>query len=200
MKNSIDTKTLLQKAEEFAMLGHWQLDLETEELYWSEQIYRIHGVDPQDFIPNVEDGISFYYPDDREIVRHAVERAINEGTPFDVELRIIRRDGEVRYIRSRGEVEVDNVGVKKTLFGVFQDITENKMKQFELEEKEDFLETMMETLPDILFVKDENYKIVRANNNFISLYPEEQRDKIIGYTTIEHYQPEDRDEFLKGLK
>jgi PAS domain S-box-containing protein len=122
----------LTQTQTVAEVGGWELDLRTESLRWTEEVYRIHDVDT-DFEPTVEDGIEFYHFEDQTTIRDAVECAIADGKPYDVELRIVTANDEVRWVRSRGEPRYEDgdiVGVR----GTIQDITERIARQQRLEE------------------------------------------------------------------
>ena len=122
----------LTQTQTVADVGGWELDLRTGSLRWTEEVYRIHGVDT-DFEPTVEDGIEFYHFEDQTTIRDAVERVIADGKPYDVELRIVTADDEVRWVRSRGEPRYEDgdiVGVR----GTIQDITDRIARQQRLEE------------------------------------------------------------------
>ncbi len=197
MKSPINTRMFLEKAEKIAGVGHWHYNIETQDLFWSEQVYNIHGLNPKKYKPTVDEAVSFYHPDDREYVRSMVETCIETSKPYEFNLRLIRRDGELRYVRSLGETEKDDHGKVIAIFGVFQDVTESKLREIEIVEKEKFLETMMNTLPDAVFVKDEKFRIVRANDVFLNMYPQDKRDKVIGYTTLEDYDAKSVEKFLE---
>ncbi|MEM1414470.1 MAG: ATP-binding protein [Myxococcota bacterium] len=116
---------LLAAAEELAAIGHWRVDLARQTLFWSDQVYRIHGLDPATYTPTLEAAIEAYHPDDRDLVARSVERCIAEREPADFEARIVRPDGSVRLVRAMGVSEgagAEAVGI----FGVFHDITERK--------------------------------------------------------------------------
>ena len=81
--------------------------------------------------------------------------------------------------------------------GIIEDITERKKSEKVLKESNDFLDLIMESIPDMVFVKDAEFRIVKANRAFLEIYPEEMRDSIIGTTTIEKFLPEDVDIFLE---
>ncbi|MBO6574118.1 MAG: PAS domain-containing protein [Rhodothermales bacterium] len=115
----------LEMAEEMGQVGHWRIDLATEELYWSPQVYRIHGLDPGSGTPPLKGGIEAYHQEDQRRVRDYVNRAIEKKEGFSFQLRLIRADGEERLVHSRGEVTLDPVtGDVESVFGVFQDITD----------------------------------------------------------------------------
>ena len=184
----------LQMAEKVAGVGHWCVDLKDNTVFWSDEIYRIHGVTPETYTPELESAIQFYHPDDQEYVNATVQTAIEKGEGFSFELRLVRPDGEIRHVASKGEVvaNTDN----QAIFGVFQDITERKDAQRELEASEAFQELIMENNPDMVFVKNEKCEIVEANPAFLAAYPDHMQDKIIGYTTVEEYREEEREGFL----
>ncbi|MEM8986217.1 MAG: PAS domain-containing protein [Pseudomonadota bacterium] len=127
----------LELAEKFAGVGHWNVDLLESTLTWSEEIYRIHGVTPQTYTPDVPSAIAFYHPDDRAYVESAVERAITEEKPFELELRIVRPCGEIRHVFSKGECQTNADGEVISIFGIFQDISNRKANELQLKKSEE---------------------------------------------------------------
>ncbi|MEM9322907.1 MAG: PAS domain-containing protein [Pseudomonadota bacterium] len=125
---------MLRLAERMANLGHWNIDLVNNRLFWSDQIYRIHGVTPETYTPDVASAISFYHPEDLDRVSQHVDRAINEQAPFEFDARLIRPDGEIRHVLSRGEVQTGADGAVTAVFGIFIDVTEQRQTQELLEE------------------------------------------------------------------
>ncbi len=122
---------LLEDVERLSATGGWQVDLPTMELIWSTETYRIHEVAP-DFVPNVEEAINFYAPDDRPIITAAVEAGLKDGTPWDLELSLITATGKTKSVRAIGEA-VFGDGQPVMLRGTFQDITERKKFEEELD-------------------------------------------------------------------
>jgi len=123
---------LLRLAEQIAHVGHWRLSIPDETLTWSEEMYRIRGLDPATHVPTRENTIATYHPDDREAVVRYVEAAVRNRRPYGYELRIIRADGEVRDVACRSQVEVGPDGTVTAVFGVLQDITDRKRAEREL--------------------------------------------------------------------
>ncbi|MFK7793550.1 MAG: chemotaxis protein CheB [Devosiaceae bacterium] len=120
-------------AEELSGVGYWNMDLIESTVFWSEQIYAIHGVEPHSYQPNFETAIAFYHPDDLVAVQQDVERAVEEGSGFEFEARIIQPGGQLRNIRSIGSATVNDEGKTTSVFGVFVDITEEKARADKLE-------------------------------------------------------------------
>ncbi|MFK7885912.1 MAG: PAS domain-containing protein [Gammaproteobacteria bacterium] len=125
---------LLEMAASLVLVGHWRLDLVNDSLFWSEEIYRIHGVDPNDYTPDLKSALDFYHPEDAARVAGLVEAAIAEQKPFEFEFRIVRPDDEVRYVQARGRVTTDGDGAVTNVFGVFQDVTDRIRTEDELRE------------------------------------------------------------------
>ena len=126
------TSQFLQDSQEVANIGGWEVDLQSETMRWSDEVYRIYGL-PLDADPAPNDGIEFYHPEDRDTIRDAFSRLTTEGEPYDLELRIIRADNdEVRWIRTRGTPRYENDDIV-SVYGTFQDITERKEREQELE-------------------------------------------------------------------
>lgn len=112
--------TLLQ---DVAHVGFWSVDLESEELHWSREVFRIHGVDTNQPTPNLEDAINFYHPDDRDTVAKIVENSIDKGGEFRFEKRIIAVDGSEVPVESHGHAVQDETGRVTKIIGVFRDLS-----------------------------------------------------------------------------
>ncbi|MFB6092208.1 MAG: PAS domain S-box protein [Haloquadratum sp.] len=121
-----EKRDLLAQTSALARVGGWELDAERDELRWTEETYRIHGVS-ESFEPTLEAAIDFYHPDDRADVRADVERAL-AGESFDATYRLRRADGERRWVRSRGDPIVED-GEVVGLCGAVQDVTDRKRSE-----------------------------------------------------------------------
>jgi PAS domain S-box-containing protein len=115
----------LELAEEMAGVGHWRLDTERHALTWSDQVYRTYGLDPEAFDPNVDDAVKYYHPDDRATIVQAITHALETGEGYCLRLRLIRADGEERWVEARADTERGSRGQVTSLFGVFQDVTDS---------------------------------------------------------------------------
>lgn len=182
-------KDLLQKIERFSHVGHWRVDLVRNTVFWSEEVYRIHGVTKDEFTPDLESAIAFYHPDDKAEVEALVEKSIKNQSDFSFKKRLYTYDGQLRYVQSYGECEVDETGKVIALFGVFKDVTDVESSRQEVSDALSFIQNMVDYIPDMVFVKDSKLRIVFANKAFLSLY-DMPKDKIIGYTTYENFPPD----------
>ncbi len=190
----------LELAEKVSNIGHWSLNADTGETTWSEGIYKIHGVDPETFNPHIESGIDFYHPDDRPIVDAAVSEAIETGKPFSFQLRVVRPDGAIRYVVSKGEVIKDpQRKTGRQVFGVFQDVTDKVISTRRLEESEAKQRTVLSTIADGVVTVDENGKIDGCNPACAKLFGYES-DELIGKELIILIPEEHRSAHIAGMK
>lgn len=113
---------MLHMAETAANVGHWHLDISTDAVSWSPEVFKIHGLDA-DRPPSLQEAIEAYHPNDRHTVSQALQKAIADRQGFEFKARIIRPDGSIRHILSRGEFEINALSRLPGLFGIIQDIT-----------------------------------------------------------------------------
>ena len=187
-------KDLLQKIERFSHIGHWRIDLVNNEIFWSEEVYRIHGVTSDEFVPDLVSSIDFYHIDDRAAVKSLIEQAIKDKTGFSFAKRLLRPDGAIRYVESYGECELDESGNLVALFGVFKDVTAVEEGRRQASDTLHFMQIIVDNIPDLVFVKDQDHRIVFANKAFLALYGEGS-EKILGSTTFENFPTHEAEAF-----
>lgn len=124
----------LAEAQKIAQLGSWEWHIRTNQIFWSDELYRIYGVDPTETELTYELYLDLLHPDDRNYVKINVETAFHTHQPFEHEHRIIRPNGAIRIIHGRGKVILDKAGQPVRMFGTGQDITERKQAEVELAE------------------------------------------------------------------
>lgn len=149
----------LEQAQEIANFGSWQLDLEEDSLYWSDQVYRIFEVPPDESL-SYEDFLDFVHPEDREYVDRQWNAAL-EGAPYDIEHRILV-DGTTKWVRERAELEFDDDGTPVSGIGVVVDITEQKERESELLE---FADVLAHDVPNHLGVADGAIELARGTGD-----------------------------------
>ena len=122
----------LREAQQIASIGSWEWDITANKLYWSDEVYRMFGVAPNEFNSTYEKFLSFVHPDDRDAVYGAGEDALRRVKPYFVEYRLRRPDGSQRMMRSKAEVTFDENGAPLRVFGTVQDITDAKKMEEEI--------------------------------------------------------------------
>lgn len=120
------------EAERVANLGHWEWNLDTGEVYWSAETYRIYGLSLDGAAHSIEASLARVADEDRERVKAAIEETLATGEPYVVEHRIVTADGSVRYVQSQGRLLKNAHGQPARMFGTMQDITTRKTAELEL--------------------------------------------------------------------
>jgi diguanylate cyclase (GGDEF)-like protein/PAS domain S-box-containing protein len=123
----------LAEAQMLAQIGSWEWDLATNEVWWSAQLYKVFGIDPE-FSPVLSTFLDLVHPEDRERVGKTVDHSASTGRKLEYECRIVRRDGVERTVHALGELSVDPVRGQR-MIGTCQDITERKALEQEVEYK-----------------------------------------------------------------
>jgi PAS domain S-box-containing protein len=116
----------LAEAQKLAHIGSWEWDVRDNKVTWSDELYRLWGLEPGGEEMTYEWYLESIYPEDRELVKSMVERAFTEGTPFSFEHRVSQPDERPRWIHSRGRVVRDESGEPLRMLGTAQDITDRK--------------------------------------------------------------------------
>ena len=136
-------KESLDKAQEIAHLGNWDWDIANDTLWWSDEIYRIFGRDPQSFTATYDTFMEMIHPEDRQIVDQAVIESMTTHQSYRVEHRVVLPDGRQRYVLEQGELEVDNTGVPMRMVGTILDINERKEMEMLLKKDEERLSSLL---------------------------------------------------------
>jgi len=126
------SRRLLELGEEMSHAGHWTLTVPGNVIFWSDEIYRIHGLDKATYVPGFACTMAMFHPDDRGHVEALFAGAIVGKTGFEFEARLRRPDGEIRTVMSRGAPKLGATGELTGLFGVFMDVSEQKKIQGQL--------------------------------------------------------------------
>ncbi|WP_265110838.1 ATP-binding protein [Halosolutus halophilus] len=189
------TVDLLHKSERIANVGGWEIDPDTMEAYWTQHLFEILGRS-WDEEPSVDEVLDVYHEDDRSIIENAIEAALEEGAPFDVEGRFHTPAGEVRWLRIQGVPEIVGDDVV-SLRGAAQDITERKEHEQELQRVRERMEFALNATDAVVW--DWN---VEANE--ASFYP--SAESLYG-TTVENWEdfieiihPEDRQKVQQTIE
>lgn len=127
---------LLAEAQHLAHLGAWEMDLATQGIGWSDELFRIFGTDPKTFQPTWGAVLECIHPNDRSLVKQSVEESVAKRKPFSLDYRISRADGSVRTVHARGHVVLGRDGVPVKLVGTAQDITERRSLEQQLHQSQ----------------------------------------------------------------
>jgi PAS domain S-box-containing protein len=160
----------LQQTASVAKLGGWEVDVETEAVNWTDEVYRIHGI-PVGETPSLDEAFEAYHPEDRADIVDAWEELVESGEPYDLELRIETQGDLTRWVRTIGLPEYDSEGeeVVKTR-GVFQDITKRKERENELRQYREAVESS----EDLIIAVRSDGRYVFANSTYREYYDDDE--------------------------
>ncbi len=127
------SNTRLLEAQRLAGMGDWEYEVASGRDPCSEQIYTITGLDPAAGSPDFTTLLNLFHPDDIEVFKRDTDLALQDGTPYRHELKILRPDGQVRHVWSHGRAERDESGRVVRLYGTLQDISERRFNEARLE-------------------------------------------------------------------
>lgn len=118
-----------REAEALAHVGSWLWDLRTGAVQWTDELHRIHGIEPRDFDGTLEAHLECVHPEDRDGVRAQMQNSVVAGRPFEAEYRVLRPDGEERWIYGRAEPTIGSAGTVVGLRGIGQDVSERPARE-----------------------------------------------------------------------
>ncbi len=165
-----ENRVFIEKAQQVANMGSWRCILHPAgELVWSANVYDIFGVGEQDFTGTVEFFYSCIHPEDLPGVKERYLEAIDHGTLYELDHRIIRPGGEVRWVREYGEILRDEKGNAVEVIGVVQDITDRKLMEEALRRSEKRFKRLFDSNLIGILIGDMQGVILDANDAFLRM-------------------------------
>ncbi len=121
------------QANKVAQMGYWDWDIENNHLYWSDEVYNLFSVSPDEFKNNHEAFLASVHADDLDKVKQATNKSLKHGYPYNVEHRVIRSDNKLQVVHQNAELIKDDAGNIIRMLGIVQDITERHLAQEKIE-------------------------------------------------------------------
>jgi PAS domain S-box-containing protein len=159
-----ESETKLKEAQRLANLGYWERDLIADRITWPAETCRLFGLQPPTHTLCQAELEAMIHPDDRKLQQQALAEALRGSKLYDVEYRIVRPSGEVRFVHVRDEIGYDESGRPTRLFGTVQDITERKNLEAEVALREQQLNAFFSDAPAGLVLLDQRLRYVRLND------------------------------------
>jgi PAS domain S-box-containing protein len=163
----------LAEAQKIAHLSSWDFDVATQKITWSDEAFRVFGLEPSQKAPAYSELLQKIHPDDLELWQKTVRQAIADGQPHQFEFRLHRPDRSIRYVEARGQAVSSDKGQVLRLFGTMLDITSRKQAEIALrqalqhtENQSRLLRTVIDATPDWIFAKDRNFRYVLVNQSY----------------------------------
>jgi PAS domain S-box-containing protein len=171
-------ESLLREAERLAKVGHWEWDLVTGRFeFLADEMCVIYGVKTGEWDGTIETFFEFTLPEDRAAVERAIEQTLTEGTA-ELQHRIVRPDGEVRFVHKRAEAIYGSEGKPIRVIGASMDITEQKNAERQLEDSRQFLATIAHNMAEGMVATDHEGIVTFANTAAEKLLGWEKGDLI----------------------
>ncbi|WP_026999378.1 PAS domain S-box protein [Eisenibacter elegans] len=144
---------VLNEAQAIAQVGGWVLDLDTGKTFWTDQVYAIHEVD-KDFDHNLNNGVSFYHPDDQGRVEAAIQQTAKTGEPFELLARFFTAKGNLRMLRVSGRPLNGQDQKVERLVGIVQDVTQQEQDKELIRQKQLFSKQILASMADGMVIVD----------------------------------------------
>lgn len=197
------SKALLQEAQQVAHLGSWEWDLTRDLITWSDETYRIFGLEPGEMPVDLDLFLNFIHPEDRPKYQLALDNAVQHGIPYQLQHKIIGRDKVTRWLLSTGLAVQDASGAVLRITGTGLDITDQKLVEEALQLSEKKFRTLFEKSGDaILLMTSQGFidcnlaavKMLGASSQEeilmlhpVEISPQEQPDKLNSYSKLQEY-------------
>jgi PAS domain S-box-containing protein len=139
-----ESEARYREVQRVAKIGGWELNLLDNQLWWSDEIFRIFEVDPERFAASYEAFLGMVHPADRERVDEAYQKSVANREPYEIVHRLRFADGRVKYVRERGETEYADDGQPLRSLGTVQDVTEQVLVEEQVRESETRYRTLVE--------------------------------------------------------
>ncbi|MEG4578197.1 PAS domain S-box protein [Microcoleus sp. MON1_C5] len=165
----------LQAAQKIARIGNWESDRETGIITWSEELFRVYGRE-LNRPPTMEELLEQIHPDDKERFTQVVQKAVTEGTAYDIDHRIYVPSGEIRHVNAKGQSVKNELGQVVRLFGTAMDITHRKKAETALQESEQRFRAVFEQAAIGIVKVWQDGQFLNANQGFCN---------IVGYSELE---------------
>jgi len=175
-----ENRKSLARAQQIAHVGNWEWDITRGDLSWSDEIYRIFGLQPQEFEATYEAFLNAIHPDDREAVQEAVNLALEQHQPYRIEHRILHPDGSLRQVLERGEVIFNDTGEPLHMTGTVMDITERTKIEERLKKSEEQMRTLLMSTGEAIYGIDLQGKCTFANDACVRVLGYSDTSELLG--------------------
>ena len=192
------TNERLDMAQRASGAGTWDWNILTSQLIWSPELFDLFGLDPQKSVASFEAWDSALHPEDRKIANSRINQALKEHTNLDSEYRIMRPDGQIRWINALGRGAYDDQGRPVRMIGICIDITERK----KVEEHMAYQANLLTNITDIIYSTDEQLRLTSWNHVAEEVYGWKE-EEVLGRNVVEvtgsKFDPEMRSRLTNAL-
>lgn len=177
------------RAESLARVGHWRYELGSKDINWSDEVFRIHGYQPDEIVPTIEMSINAYHPEDRALVKKSLEEIRFNKAGFNFQLRLVQPDQSIRHVICQGEPEIDERGQVYAIFGIYHDVTDVVNAQKALDESENKFKDVLDSSGEYIWEMDLSGNFISVGEKAIEGFGYKTED-IVGHNIFE-FMPQD---------
>jgi len=189
----------LRESQRIAHLGSWRLNVETSEVYWTEELYKMYGFDPTLPPPPYTEHMKLFTPESWELLSTSLQQTRDTGIPYELELEMVRADGSKGWMWVRGEALKDSQGKTVGLWGAAQDITERKQTEEALQESEEKFRSLSENAPDIIYTLAFDGSFTYVNPAWKTILGHEP-EAVLGQYFVDFVKEEDARKYVHIFK
>lgn len=197
----VESKGALEEAQKLARIGSWSWIVETDTVTWTKTLYEITGLDPKEPPPSYEEHPALYTAESWEKLSQAVARALNDGKPYDLDLDMVRPDGQACHTSTRGMAVKSDDGRVVNLFGTVQDITERKRANEKLAISEAKYRSLVDTSLVGVFQSRIDGGFIFVNDALVKMFDFESPEQMLIEGAVSRWKnPDKREQFLTELQ
>ncbi len=186
----------LLESQKIAHVGTWRLDLETDQVVWSKELYKMYGFDSTLPPPPYTEHMKLFTQESWDLLSTSLEKTRNSGIPYELELEMVTVSGTNRWMWVRGEATKDTAGKIVSIWGAAQDITERRQTEMQLRESEERFQMLFDKAPLGYQSLDFDGNFVDVNQKWLDIFGYE-KEEVIGKWFGDFLVPEYRDAFKK---
>jgi PAS domain S-box-containing protein len=178
----LEKSHLLSESQRLAKMGSWKLEIATEKLIWSDEVYNIFEINKEKSKVTLEQFFDGIHPDDLNNVKEAYQNSLKDKIPYDIVHRLLMKDGRIKYVNERCETSFDEAGNALISIGTVQDVTEQKELEEILHQSQEQFRRFMDNIPARVTIKDKDNTILYANKHLLKHF---EGRNLIGFNALE---------------
>ncbi len=148
----LESENRYKEVEKIAQLGHWEIDIPNNKLFWSDEIHRIFDIKKEQFKGTYEAFIENIHPEDKERVNKAYKSSLKTKEPYEIEHRILLKNGKIKYVKEKCRTTFDDTGNPLLSIGMVHDITDRKKAEQSLKDSEEKFRRIFNSISDSIFI------------------------------------------------
>ncbi|MEO7445196.1 MAG: PAS domain S-box protein [Ferruginibacter sp.] len=176
IKLSQASRELMQKAESIASIGSWEWDIATDQCIFSDEFYRLCGLEPGEIEASRENGLNVLHPGDRQLAIQILNHSFSSGLPYDIMLRVVTKRGDIKFVQCQGIVTRNVKGRAEKFVGTFHDITALKKLEASIESTQQKYKYLVEHSADMMLQINHSREIIFASPSVL---------QVLGYSPLQ---------------